>query len=76
MKLEKKMVSVGTQTGDTIEFYAHISPTKHVHLRWSERLADYVVELTFSNLKKYIIRREEWKKFKNHFTRINYVFNC
>jgi hypothetical protein len=62
------------QTGDFYEFFSMISKTKSVHLRWSPRINDYVLEFTFSNLKKYIMRRDEWLKFKNSIHLIDNVF--
>jgi hypothetical protein len=70
-----KMKTIATQTGDTIEFYGVISKGKNVHFRWSERIKDYVVVLTFSNLKKYIMIRDEWKKFRKYIIQIDHVFN-
>ena len=64
------MITVATQTGDNIEFFGQISKTKTVHFRWSERIKDYVVVLSFSNLK-----REEWKQFRKYIFQIDNVLS-
>lgn len=69
------MITVATQTGDNIEFFGQISKTKTVHFRWSERIKDYVVVLSFSNLKKYILKREEWKQFRKYIFQIDNVLS-
>jgi hypothetical protein len=73
MRLKKK-TTIATQTGDTIEFFGNISKTKYVHFRWSDRIKDYVIVLSFSNLKKYILRREEWQQFRKYIPQIDHVF--
>jgi hypothetical protein len=84
MDLRKKMVA--TQTGEKkkkktakiereyFELFAMLSKTKCIHFRWSLRYKDYIVELTFSNQKQYILNRSEWQKFTNYFNIINHVF--
>ncbi len=74
LELKKKMATVGTQTGDQYEYFASLSNTKSLHLRWSNRLKDHVLVLNFSNLKKYILNRTEWNKFKSHIDHIDNIF--
>ncbi len=71
----KKVKTQGTQTGDHIEFFANFSKTKSMHLYWSNVFKDYIVCLNFSNNKKYIIRRSEWKILRTFFTKIDHVLN-
>ena len=72
----RRTKNVGTQIGEreNFEFFAMLSKTKCLHLRYSDRMRDYVVELTFSNLKHYILNRSEWQKFTTFFNTINNVF--
>ncbi len=71
LDLKKK---IGTQTGDSNEYFASLSNTKTMHLRWSDRLKDYVLVLNFSNLKKNILNRKEWNKLQQHTHHINNIF--
>ena len=62
-----KTAEKACQTGDHYEIFSMISKTKSIHFRYSNKLKDYIVDLTFSNLKHYIIRREEWINLQVHF---------
>ena len=68
-------ISHSTQTGDIIEFFEFLAPTKSMHFRYSPRYKDYVLCLYFSNHKKYIITRSMWKKFRTKIFLINYVYD-
>ena len=73
--LNRPKVNSSTQTGDYIEFFANLSKTKTLHMYFSESYKDYVVCLSFSNCKKYIITRAMWKNFRNYINQIDNVLN-
>ena len=70
---KSKTKTTSCQTGDPFEMFGHMSKTKTFHLYYSIRFKDYVLCLTFSNNKKYIIRRVEWKKLISYFFFIHNV---
>ena len=65
---------IAVQTGDLYEFFGFFSKTKTIRLYWSAKFREYIVSLHFSNNKKYIIRKNEWKRLKKFFTDIDIVF--
>ena len=70
----KKLFDKSTQTGDLIEYFQLLAPTKSVHFRFSSKYKDYVLCFHFSNNKKYIITRSMWLKFRNKLPLIEYVY--
>ena len=71
--IPKEMKTIATQTGDLIEFFGHMSKTKTIHMYYSPRFEDYIICLSFSNNKKYIIKRDEWRKLRKYIPHIDHV---
>ena len=69
------MMDHTTQTGDLVEFYVNLAKTKTLHMYWSKSYKDYVICLSFSNNKNYIITRQMWKIFREHIIHIDNAFN-
>ena len=64
-----------TQTPDGYEFYFNLNKTKKGHFYYSKSYKDYVLCLEFSNKKKYILTRENWKIFRKYTSFIDDVFS-
>jgi hypothetical protein len=63
-----------TQTPEGYEFFFNLTKTKRGHFYYSKSYKDYVLCLEFSNRKKYILTRENWKLFRRYIKFIDNVF--
>lgn len=59
-------LSVGTQTGDFIEFTVQLNRNKRARLYYSESFRDYVLAFNINKTKSFIIDRYMWKKLRKH----------